>query len=221
MIVHDVRTPLSAIIGYSDLLLMQSTVDPQYAEQISKISAQARRLNSFMNDMLMVAKMEANEVVLNPIPVDMSHLVRQVAESHEVIAQSKRIELILDLPAKPRTVSIDKTLFQRVLDNLLSNALKYSLANTTVTLKIEYLEATSTFEHSPSQFRVQVFDQGAGIAEEDRERIFNKYEIANLKQKGAQVGLGLAFCKMVVDAHQGRVFVEANEPEGSVFVVEI
>jgi len=221
MIVHDMRNPLSAILGYSDLLLMQDIVDPQYAKQLEKISVQARRLNSFMNDMLMVAKMEANEVVLNPIPVDMSQLVRQVAESHEVIAQSKRIKLILDLPANSPPVSIDKTLFQRVLDNLLSNALKYSFANTTVTLKIEYPEATNTFDRSPPQFRVQVFDQGSGIAEEDRERIFNKYEIATLKQKGAQVGLGLAFCKMVVDAHQGRIWVEANEPEGSVFVVEI
>jgi signal transduction histidine kinase len=220
MIVHDMRTPLSAIIGYSELLLMQNSVPPAYAKTIDKIHNQARRLNSFMNDMLMVAKMEADQLVLNPIPVDVALLVRRVKESHEVIAQSKRIEFDLDLPVEQRLVSVDNTLLQRVLDNLVSNALKYSPTQSTITLKLEYPESTGATDIT-FQFRFQVFDQGAGIAEEDRERIFNKYEVAPLKLQGTQVGLGLAFCKMVVDAHQGRIWVEANRPEGSVFVVEI
>jgi signal transduction histidine kinase len=169
-----------------------------------------------MNDMLMVAKMEADQLVLNPIPVDLPLLVRRVKESHDVIAQSKRIEILLDLPIGRQLVSLDSTLFQRVLDNLVSNALKYSPANSTITLKLEYPD-----DDLAPRFRFQVFDQGAGIPEDDRERIFNKYEIATLKQEGAQVGLGLAFCKMVIDAHRGHIFVEANEPTGSVFTVEI
>ncbi|KPK04064.1 MAG: hypothetical protein AMJ56_18105 [Anaerolineae bacterium SG8_19] len=220
MIVHDMRTPLSAIIGYSELLLLQSSMPPEYAGTMDKIHTQARRLNSFMNDMLMVAKMEADQLVLNPIPVDIALLLRGVKESHEVIARSKRIEFDLDLPMEQQLVAVDNTLFQRVLDNLVTNALKYSPAYSTITLKLEYPESASTFDRA-FQFRFQILDQGAGIAEEDRERIFNKYEIATLKQRGSQVGLGLAFCKMVVDAHRGRIWVEANQPEGSVFVVEI
>jgi signal transduction histidine kinase len=220
MIVHDMRTPLSAIIGYSELLLMQDSIPSGYTNTMNKIQVQARRLNSFMNDMLMVAKMEAEQLVLNPIPVDISLLVRRVKESHEVLAQSKRIEFELNLPIQERLVSVDNTLFQRVLDNLVSNALKYSPAHSTITLKLEYPETTDSFDDT-FQFRFLVFDQGSGIAEEDRDRIFNKYEIATLKQRGAQVGLGLAFCKMVVDAHRGRIRVEANQPEGSVFVVEM
>jgi two-component system sensor histidine kinase/response regulator len=220
MIVHDMRTPLSAIIGYSELLLMQASFPTKYANTIDKIHVQARRLNSFMNDMLMVAKMEADQLVLNPIPVDVALLVRRVKESHEVIARSKRIEFKLDLPIEQRLVSIDNTLFQRVLDNLVSNALKYSPAHSTISLKLEYPDIIGVLDGT-FQFRFLVSDQGSGIAEEDRERIFDKYEIATLKQKGAQVGLGLAFCKMVVDAHRGRIWVEANQPEGSVFVVEI
>ena len=220
MIVHDMRTPLSAIIGYSELLLMQNSIPPEYATTMDKIHIQARRLNSFMNDMLMVAKMEAEQLVLNPIPVDVAFLVRRVAESHEVIARSKRIEIDLDLPVEQQLVSVDNTLFQRVLDNLVSNALKYSPTHSTIILKLEYPENAGSLDRT-CQFRFLVFDQGSGIAAEDRERIFNKYEIASLKQRGAQVGLGLAFCKMVVDAHRGRIWVEANQPEGSVFVVEI
>lgn len=221
MIVHDMRTPLSAIIGYSELLLMQRKSMPaEYAETMDKIHVQARRLNSFMNDMLMVAKMEAEQLVLNPIPVDMALLINRVKENHEVIARSKRIEIDLDLPVQRQLVSVDNTLFQRVLDNLVSNALKYSPAHSTVTLKLEYPYPTDSLDQT-YQFRFLVSDQGTGIAEEDRDRIFNKYEVASLKQRGAQVGLGLAFCKMVVDAHRGRIWVEANQPEGSVFVVEM
>jgi signal transduction histidine kinase len=214
------RTPLSAIIGYSELLLMQNSMPSEYATTMDKIQVQARRLNSFMNDMLMVAKMEAEQLVLNPIPVDVSLLVRRVKESHEVLARSKRIEFELDLPIEQRLASIDNTLLQRVLDNLVSNALKYSPAHSTITLKLEYPETSGASDRT-FQFRFLVCDQGGGIAEEDRERIFNKYEIATLKQRGAQVGLGLAFCKMVVDAHRGHIWVEPNQPEGSVFVVEI
>lgn len=215
MIVHDMRTPLSAIIGYSDLLLMQNKLASEQAETINKISTQARRLNSFINDMLMVAKMEAEQLIVNRTPVDIGQLIRRATESHEVVAHSKGIEFILNLPPESQKVSVDKNLFQRLLDNLISNALKYSPPKSVVTLSLKYLQGTNP------QFQLNVLDQGIGIAPEDRERIFDKYAIAALKHKGSQVGLGLAFCKMVADAHQGRIYVEANKPVGSVFTVEI
>jgi len=220
MIVHDMRTPLSAIIGYSDLLLMQNELASKQAETVNKIGTQARRLNSFMNDMLMVAKMEAEQLIVNRPPVDMIQIIQQAVEGHEVMAHSKGIEFILDLPAESHKVSVDQNLFQRLLDNLISNALKYSPPKSTVTLSLEYFQATNPNTPAP-QFQLKVFDQGIGIAAEDRERIFDKYAIAALKQKGAQVGLGLAYCRMVANAHQGRIYVEANEPVGSVFIVEI
>jgi two-component system sensor histidine kinase/response regulator len=69
---------------------------------------------------------------------------------------------------------------------------------------------------------IEVLDEGPGVPEEHRERIFDKFEIVALKKRNvSQVGLGLAFCKMVVEAHGGRIFVDANEPQGAVFTVEI
>lgn len=215
MIVHDMRTPLSAILGYSELLLLQQTLMPEYADSIAKIHVQAQRLNSFINDMLMVAKMEADQLIMNPIKIDVSQLVRKVKESHEVMAASRRITLSLDLPPESRQIFLDKNLFERLLDNLISNGLKYSPPHTEVQVKLEHPAAGTP------QLRLQVLDQGDGIAEEDRDRIFDKYEVAALKEKGVQVGLGLAFCKMVVDAHQGRIIVDANHPTGSIFTVEI
>lgn len=215
MMVHDMRTPLSAILGYSELLLLQQSLMPEYADTIDKIHTQAQRLNSFINDMLIVAKMEANQLIMNPTEVDVSQLVRKVKGSHEVVAASKRIAVRLDLPPESRQISLDKNLFERLLDNLISNGLKYSPPGSEVIIKLEYPAAGTP------QLRLQVLDQGDGIAEEDRSRIFDKYEVATLKEKGVQIGLGLAFCKMVTDAHQGRILVDVNHPTGSIFTVEI
>jgi signal transduction histidine kinase len=109
-----------------------------------------------------------------------------------------------------------------VLDNLLSNALKFSPSETTITLRVEYPEVETASQSPQPLVRVQVLDEGSGIAKEHRSRIFDKFEIVLLKERGVpQVGLGLAFCKLAVEAHGGRIFVDANEPTGSVFIVEI
>ena len=216
MIMHDMRTPLTTIIGFSELLLLKKILVPEAVDTINKIRAQAQELNTFVDDMLIVAKMESGRLNLNQILVDVNELVQRVEENHQIIAQSKSIQLQVKLPRETKNILLDTYLFHRVLDNLLSNALKFSPEGSTVTLQVEYPEV------SPPQLRIQVFDEGPGVSEPDRELIFDKFEVLSLKQQGvAQVGLGLAFCKMVVEAHNGRIFVEANKPEGSVFVVEI
>jgi len=223
MIVHDMRGPLTAIMGFSQLLLIRSTLPPEQLDFIERINNQAHRLNSFANDLLMVAKMEQDQFILNRSPLDISQLVLEIEESHGVIARSKGINLIVDLPREASSqVSLDANLFERVLDNLLSNAFKFSPPESTVTLRVEYLEMKTAAPSPGPVVRVQVMDEGPGIAAEDRERVFDKFEVVASKQKAiSQIGLGLAFCKLVVEAHGGRISVEANEPQGAVLTVEI
>ncbi len=218
MIVHDIRVPLSPILGFSELLLLEDDMSPQHKKDLTLIRNQAYRLNSFLNDMLVAAKMEQDKLLLNQTEVDLKQLILSVQENLEVIAKSRKIELTVDLPPEFRQVSLDANLFQRVLDNLVSNALKFSPLKSAVRVQLTYLGDNTT---SP-QARIQVFDAGPGVAPENRERIFDKFQIVGLKQKGvSQVGLGLAFCKQVVEAHGGRIFVEANVLKGSIFTVEI
>ncbi len=215
MIVHDMRNPLTVILGFSGLL-KAGTITSDNVEDLAKLHQQALRLNSFVNDILMLAKMEQGKLILNRSVVNIKQLVQVVEENYSSIARSKKINLVVNLPQQSRPVLLDANLFRRVLDNLLSNALKFSLSEDTVILWIEYPETQKP------RVRIKVLDEGPGIAIENRERIFNKFEVAGIKQKGtSQVGLGLAFCKMVVEAHGGRIFVETNEPKGSVFTVEI
>ena len=111
---------------------------------------------------------------------------------------------------------------QRALENLLSNALKFSSDDSTITLILEYPVTGSYHLSGQSGLRIQIKDQGPGVPDEHKERIFDKYEIIEAKQANiAQVGLGLALCKMVIDAHGGQIFVLDNQPRGAIFTIEI
>jgi len=221
MIVHDMRSPLTVILGAVNLL-QGSLTRSQDLEDLDIIEAGAHRANSYLNDLLILAKVREGKLILHRSTVDVRDLVRTLELSYETMARARRINLVIDVPGESRQVSLDPNLTFRVLDNLLSNALKYSSPESTVTLRVEYPNGKSGAELFQPLVRFQVLDQGPGIPEEHRDRIFDQFEIIQLKKTGIpQIGLGLAFCRMVVQAHGGRIFVEANEPKGSVFTVEV
>jgi signal transduction histidine kinase len=222
MLVHDIRSPLVVILGYSDLLVLKTNNSPEYAEELNYIKTQARRLDSFLNDILTLAKTEAGQPILNRSLINVNQLVQQIEEIHKVVATSKKIQLISILPVESPPMLLDSNLIYRMLDNLVSNALKFSPAQTSVTIRVEYRNIEVPLQTSEAHLRIQVLDEGPGIAEEHREGIFDKYKIIALQHGGVpQVGLGLAFCKMVAEAHGGRILVEANKPVGSIFTVEM
>lgn len=223
MVVHDMRVPLTIIMGFSELLMEEEvdTVPAHVAQDIGQIRQQAQRLQLFINDLLTATKLENDQLILNRSMVDVNQLVSEVQQSHEVIAKSKNINLVLETSLRgKRPVELDANLIYRLIDNLLSNAFKFSKSGTTITLRIEYLAVSDNA--AASNVRIKIIDEGPGIPVEYRERIFDKFEIiASEKRSMAQFGLGLAFCKLVVEAHGGRIWVEANEPQGAVFVVEL
>ena len=139
-----------------------------------------------------------------------------------MIAQSYGVKLVLDLPSEFKPVPADANLLQRVVDNLVTNALKFSPPNSTITVRVEYLAGTEPADADSRRVRIEVADEGPGIEEKYREAIFDRFSIVDMKKNHVtQIGLGLAFCKMVVEAHQGRIFVHPNKQRGSVFTVEI
>jgi signal transduction histidine kinase len=140
-----------------------------------------------------------------------------------MLAGINGIKLHARVPKNSKHVFIDQNLFRRLIDNLLSNALKFSPEGTTITLQLTYLPGANQPEPDQPSMRIRVADQGPGVAAEDRERIFQKYETGKVEgnKKVNQIGLGLAFCKMVTDAHIGQIFVTENQPQGAVFVVEV
>jgi len=221
MLIHDMRNPLTVASLYNNILLKRDQLTPRDKEYARQVRDSLRNLAGFLDEILTVAKMEEGMLKLACHPNNVSQLITDVVESHREVARLRGIQLNLDLPEEHRLSSLDAPLFKRVLDNLLSNAFKYAPDKSQITLRLRYLGNENNTLHS-APFRLQVMDQGPGIAPENYERIFNKYEVVTLKKAGqAQVGLGLAFCKLVVEAHNGRIYVSPNLPQGAIFNVEL
>jgi|APFre7841882630_1041343.scaffolds.fasta_scaffold06674_3 signal transduction histidine kinase len=216
MLVHDMRTPLQVIMSYADLLLSDAPLETEQREWAELINTNADRLNRLLTEMLIMAKMERGQFALNQTTVELSQLLRSAYQHHRGVAGERTIRLQLEVPEQPVYGWLDANLCVRVLDNLLSNALKFSPPDSEVTLRL--LLPAAAAKH----LYIQILDQGPGIPEEDRERIFNPFEIVALRQKGLpQIGLGLPFCKLAVEAHKGKLWVEPNQPTGSIFVIEL
>lgn len=221
MIVHDMKSPISAIIGFSELLLMRGA-PPEILPDVERIHEQALSLNAFLNDMLIMAKMESGRLILHRSAVDLNELIEHAEQSHLALAELKRVGLETIVPHTHRTVELDQNLFQRVLDNLISNAVKFSPPEAIVTLRLDYPNGKIETGAGPTA-RISVLDEGPGIPEQYWDRIFDKFEVVELIHQAEvdQIGIGLAFCRLVTEAHGGRIYVKANQPQGSIFVIEI
>jgi len=217
MIVHDMSSPIVSVLLHATLMKEKIT-DTEQLNHLQMIQIAAERLDSFINDMLMLAKMEESKLRLNPAMVNINQLVLDAEKNFHIIAQSKGIQLKIGLPQQPIKKSVDSNLFRRVIANLLANALQYSPNGSTVTLNL----SAKYINDNEQQIRIQVTDQGPGIPKEYRNRVFEKFEVVNMKKKGvSQIGLGLTFCKMAIEAHGGKIYVKPNQPQGSIFVIEI
>ena len=218
MVAHDMRSPLGVIIGYAEMLARGAYLGPAAATKVDRIRTQAVVLDRFLNEMLLAAKLEEGRLILNRSRADVHAIIRTTEENHRFEAASRGVRLDVRLPAKATVVSLDADLFARLVDNLLSNAIKFSPADSTVTIVVD----EPVEPGSRRSLRIRVEDEGPGVPEEHRERIFEKFAILEARPAGVlQVGLGLAFCKLVAAAHGGRIFVEPNHPQGSVFTVEL
>ncbi len=227
MIVHDLRNPLTNILVSSSFLI-DSNLQEEDLQSIKLIVSAGRQLNAMINDLLIQAKMQSGKMVLNRVAVDLNDLVTEAVSEFKSIANSKNLQLNTQLPETRSTVSIDANLIRRLIDNLLSNAHKFSPRGSTIIIRVDYpsdsaIAATRTEGDStqpPSkQVTIQIADEGFGISQDLKRRIFDKYEVGKAIAGVSQLGLGLAFCKMVVEAHEGTIFVEDNKPRGSIFTV--
>lgn len=214
MIIHDLRNPLTNIM-FSAGMLLRVHLEEKERKKVNMIWLSAQKLHSLTNDLLLMAKMESGKMILNQVESDLGDIAKQVVADLSDLAKQKNIRLIGNLPEEHKNIFLDANLFVRIIDNLISNAIKFSPSDSQIAVSVEY------FHDSEIQARIRVIDEGQGIRPEVREYIFAKYEVGNIISGVSQTGLGLAFCKMAVEAHGGRIFVEDNQPTGSVFTVEI
>jgi signal transduction histidine kinase len=227
MAVHDMRTPLTTIFLQTSTLLFKSRMESD-RWSLDVINVEARRLDSFIDDLLILIKKDKDNLRLSLSEVRLGNMVREAIQESELLADAANVKFELILPSEDKNVSLDANLIRRVLDNLLSNAIKQSPIGGRVEVSVSF-PTTAEFDETalaptpgPQGVRLMVSDCGQGIPPEYREKIFDMVEIVNLKQHGiSNTGIGLAFCKMVIDQHSGNIFVAENQTKGSVFVVDL
>ncbi|AFY71897.1 response regulator receiver sensor signal transduction histidine kinase (plasmid) [Thalassoporum mexicanum PCC 7367] len=214
MVVHDLRNPLSNIFLAIDIL-NRTDLSENQKNKIDRILSAAERLNSLVDDILFIAKQEANKLVLQKEEVNLSDMVMQALTDFEEIARSKNLTITTKFPEQKVNSLLDIKLIRRTIDNLLANAIKFSFNDSQILVQVEGQDTPEL------KTRVCVADNGMGVDLRSIEKIFEKYEVGEDDNKMSQFGLGLAFCKMVVEAHGGKIQVDRNKPQGAVFTLEI
>ncbi|MGL5058628.1 MAG: sensor histidine kinase [Microcoleus sp.] len=216
---HELKTPLTSIIGYSDLFLRQQQNNPERKDSvlnlghIDKVLTNGRRLLRLINDTLEISRYEAGHIELQLSIVNLQEAIESVVEIVEPLAKAKGLKIVVDCDPKLDRVVTDYLRLQQIIINLTSNAIRYTEAGT-VTVTSELL--------SDKEWAICVADTGIGIAAEECDRIFQPYFRAK-NPKGAYLhdstGLGLAIVDRLVKLLQGKIEVSSQIGIGSSFTV--
>lgn len=213
MIVHDLRTPLTSIIGG-----LQTVVDAAYEPELTQefvptALSSANTLVEMVNTLLDINKMESGQMQLDLAPLDILATAAAAVGQVQNLAHSRRQDLRNEVTGECPGIIADSEKVRRVLVNLLSNAIKFTPDGGTITLRAVC---------DDEGLLLSVADNGPGIPEDYREKIFEKFgQVQGRQSKVPSTGLGLTFCRMVAQAHGGRIWVESNVGEGSTFYVRL
>ncbi len=208
---HEFRTPLTTIIVGVEMLRegMLGDLTPRGKEVLEAIGADCERLTRLIDNLMELSRIESGKISVEVEPVDVSGLVEEAVRPLKLQAESKGVELIADLPPEipPAEADFNKAVW--ILTNLIGNALRYTDAGGTITVKVR---------QRGSRLFFSVQDTGCGISKENQEKIFRKYiQVRKPGQTSGGVGLGLAIAKDIVMAHGGEIWVDSEEGKGTTF----
>jgi signal transduction histidine kinase len=205
MIIHDLKNPINAIINMPEN-------DP--ATQLKRIKQRGWQMLNLVMNILEVYKYEEAEVVLNYENCNLKTVVFEAVQAVSFLAIEKNQSIVINVPEAFR-VKIDRDMIERVLVNLIINAIKYSPNNETIIIEVTLMD-----DNKPeSNIKVAVKDNGIGIGFEKKQLVFEKFGQIIARNSGSvkSTGLGLAYCKMVVNAHKGEIDVDSTPGVGSTF----
>lgn len=215
MAVHDLRDPLVHTLFGLEQLETETYSQDEQERKLVNIYASAQKLQILVDDLLKIALIESGTIHLSRTKINPRDLIQTAIADMTAIAAQNRLSLIYEVPegSQDKLVFIDVTMIQRALENLLSNAIKSSPAGSQVILKLE--------QRQPNEFKIKIIDSGTNIPEDVKKKMLETYEVGTLMPDISQIGLELAFCKMVVEAHRGKISVEGREPQGATIEITL
>ncbi|MEO0760088.1 MAG: HAMP domain-containing sensor histidine kinase [Cyanobacteria bacterium J06648_16] len=211
---HELKTPLTCIIGYSDLFLrkQQGENGELKLNFIEQVLSSGRQLLTTINDTLEMSSYQAGQVPVNLTTVDVCEVVRETTGGLRTMAQQKGLSVVLDCPTEAAQLTTDRGRLRQVMTNLISNAVRYTEQGS-IRVSVQVLSE----DH---ELRVAITDTGYGIDAADQSRIFEPYYQGKAGQQlPSSTGLGLAIASQMIKLLQGRILVQSKPGEGSTFTI--
>ena len=212
MAAHDLRSPLSGIMGYSELLADE--LAPLLTASQVKLFGQIVKSSEFMggliNDLLDISAIESGHLSLKRLLVDITCPIKGCVEINRALASKKNMSITLSCPEKLPNAFADVYRIEQVMNNLLSNAMKYAQPGTEITVRLC---------HEKGEVIISVADQGPGIPEKEQDKLFQAFAKTSVKTTAGErsTGLGLLIVKKIVDAHEGGIWLISEPGKGAEF----
>jgi heavy metal sensor kinase len=210
-IAHDLRSPITRIRGIAEVTLTTAKSLNEFEAMAGSTIEECDRLLDMINTMLMISKTESGLGQFSPEEIDLAELVQRACELFEPTAEEKGVTLRCDVPNKSRLAG-DTRMIQRMLSNLLDNAIKYTPTGGSVTVSVR---------EGNTYVIVSVNDTGIGISSSDLPRIFERFYRCDQSRSQAGIGLGLSLARAIARAHGGNITVTSTPNQGSTFVVTL
>ncbi len=209
---HDLRNPLGVIMGYSEFLLEEYEEIPKedQNQMLQSIMESSEFMLRLLNELLDISAIESGNLNLDLVKTDLVKLVKKNVELNNVIAHKKNINIhLISIDSLPE-ILLDMGKIEQVLNNLISNAVKFSTQGSDVNVSIS---------RNDSDLTVAVADHGPGIPEAEREKLFNPFQKTSVKSTAGEksTGLGLSIVRNLILGHKGKIWVESKVGEGSTF----
>jgi len=203
------RSPLTVVTGYADALehMASDKLNPTEARCVAEVKRGADDMRDMITTLLDVGRLEAGEMPLRSQAHDAAQIVRQAASRFSPVLKNRTLHC--DVPPDPVLMVCDADVIRRVLENLISNAVKFTKSDGTIRVNVQRNAADVT---------ISVSDDGQGIPADQHKHIFEKFgQTDSGVQHAHSTGLGLAFCRLAVEAHEGKIGVQSEPGKGSTF----
>ncbi len=221
MVSHELKTPMTAIRGYTDLLLAGAVgpVNDAQTNFLNTIRFNIERMQVLVSDLADVARIEAGRLRLNFAPVSIARVVNEVVRATQSLVDAKSQQLFIDIPEDLPDVWGDQSRLSQVITNLVSNANKYSPPEASIYITAEHTANQWDPDGAPEVVHVAVRDTGFGIKEEDQHKIFSKFFRAEDEEirNAPGTGLGLNITKTLIEMQGGKIWFESEFRKGTTF----
>lgn len=214
-VIHDLKSPLAAILGLAEIFIrvLSPNLNENQKDVIRKIKTHTQFALELVEDLLEIENLNTGTLKINKEQISLKQIVESSVQGHQIRAEEKNIELSCTVH-RDIILLADERRIKQVLNNLISNSLKFSHADTTVRVMTD---------DNNGKAYIKIIDQGVGIKPEEMEKLFQPFAQISSQPTADEksTGLGLSIVKKIIDLHDGHIYVESEDGQGSCFTIEL